>query len=53
MNARRIYVVNVGHDRNGRERNRLFPTLDAARDFCNAVCVRTGIILAILVRGTR
>ena len=49
----RAYVVNVGHDCNGRPRNRLFPTLDAARDFCNAVHARTGIVLSILVRGSK
>ena len=49
----RVYVVNVGHDRNARPRNRLFPTLDAARDFCNAVHARTGIVLSILVRGSK
>ena len=48
-----LYVVNVGHDCNGRPRNRLFLTMDTARAFCNAVHARTGVILSIIVRGAK
>lgn len=46
MTAR--YRVHVGYTRAGRNRWRRFPTLARASQFCEAVRLRTGIILTIL-----
>jgi hypothetical protein len=41
------YKVNFGHDRNGRERNRYYPSLAEAQAACHRVFLRTRIVLAI------
>lgn len=42
------YAVHLGYDRNGRERNRYFATLQEASDFCGVVFRRTGKVLTIV-----
>ena len=45
--AKKLYKVNVGYDRLGRERNVRFYTETEARAACNAVHEKTSVILSI------
>lgn len=43
-----MYQVHFGYDRNERERNRYFTTIEAATLACSVYFARTGIVLSIV-----
>lgn len=43
-----MFKVHTGYDRNGKERNRYFATLELATAFCNAYARRRNIFLSIV-----
>jgi hypothetical protein len=42
------FKVNIGCTASGRERNRYFPTLEAAQQLCSKVFAKTKIVLSIV-----